>query len=115
MYDFLVDIEKEFASVTEALNDPSLGSDPKKLADLGRKKTELDTIMVPVNRPMQLKKRASKQSSRNSSFLKILMTAKILLSSSELELVAMSQVCLQLNSTVCTPTMPKLWAGVWNF
>jgi peptide chain release factor 1 len=56
MYDFLVDIEKEFASVTEALNDPSLGSDPKKLADLGRKKTELDTIMVPVNRFRYLEK-----------------------------------------------------------
>ncbi|MEK9174122.1 MAG: PCRF domain-containing protein, partial [Patescibacteria group bacterium] len=50
MRDFLADIETEYQNVTRALEDPEVVNDPKKLAELGRKKTELDTIMNRVAR-----------------------------------------------------------------
>jgi peptide chain release factor 1 len=50
MHDLLTDIETEFQNVVSALEDPNVVNDSKKLAELGRKKNELDTIMVPVTR-----------------------------------------------------------------
>jgi len=50
MRDFLADIETEYQNVVRALEDPGVVNDSKKLAELGRKKTELDIIMNRVNR-----------------------------------------------------------------
>lgn len=50
MHDFLSDIETDYHNVTKALEDPQVTSDPKKMAELGRKKNELDAIMERVSR-----------------------------------------------------------------
>ncbi len=46
----LEEIEREHGDVTAALNDPNVASDLKKMAALGRRKTELDTIMERIGR-----------------------------------------------------------------
>lgn len=50
MQDLLSEIEREYTGVQEQLSDPNIGRDPKKLAELGRRKTELDTIMERIGR-----------------------------------------------------------------
>lgn len=56
MKDFLSEIEKDYQSVTEALNDPRVVENPKKMAELGRRKTELDAIIDRVARFRALEK-----------------------------------------------------------
>lgn len=43
------DIEREYASIEADLRDPEINAQPKKLIELGRRKAELDTIMVPIH------------------------------------------------------------------
>lgn len=50
MQHLLTEIEKEFALIEEQLLQPATHTDPKLMATLGRRKTELDTIMNTVNR-----------------------------------------------------------------
>jgi peptide chain release factor 1 len=50
MQHLLTDIEKEFADVEAELLNPETLKNPKLLATLGRRKTELDTIMTTVSR-----------------------------------------------------------------
>ncbi|MBI2439145.1 MAG: peptide chain release factor 1 [Candidatus Moranbacteria bacterium] len=46
----LVEIEHEHADITKRLSDPNITRDPKTLATLGRRKTELDLIMERIER-----------------------------------------------------------------
>lgn len=50
MKDFLSDIEREYQELNSALERPETLSDVKKLAELGRKRTELDAVMEHVRR-----------------------------------------------------------------
>lgn len=50
MHDLLSAVEHESAEVAAALNDPHIASDLKKMAALGRRKAELDTLMERVGR-----------------------------------------------------------------
>lgn len=50
MKNLLTEIEREHQSVTERLSDPNVTRDPKNLAVLGRRKTELDAIMERIER-----------------------------------------------------------------
>jgi peptide chain release factor 1 len=50
MQHLLTDIEKEFSDIEAKLLDPETLTNPKLLASLGRRKTELDTIMATVER-----------------------------------------------------------------
>lgn len=50
MHHLLTEIEKEYQDVDTKLLDPETLKDPKLLASLGRRKTELDVIMSAVNR-----------------------------------------------------------------
>lgn len=50
MQDLLNDIEREYDQVQTELSHPDIIHDPKKMAALGRRKTELDTIMEPARR-----------------------------------------------------------------
>ncbi|TXG99804.1 MAG: peptide chain release factor 1 [Candidatus Moraniibacteriota bacterium] len=50
MQDLIGKIEAEFSQVEAALTDPAVLNDPKRLATLGRRKAELDTIMEKVSR-----------------------------------------------------------------
>ena len=43
--ELLADLEIELAEVTEALGDPDVGSDPNKLADLGRRHSHISAVM----------------------------------------------------------------------
>lgn len=50
MKDLLAEIEREYAVVEAQLSDPGVVRDNKKMAALGRRKTELDTIMERARR-----------------------------------------------------------------
>ncbi len=50
MQDLLTDIEREYDQVHEELSHPDLIRNPKKMADLGRRKTELDIVMERARR-----------------------------------------------------------------
>ncbi len=50
MKDLLAEIEREHADITARLSDPNIVRDPKALAALGRRKTELDVIMERIGR-----------------------------------------------------------------
>jgi peptide chain release factor 1 len=50
MQDLLENIEREYATVEAGLSDPGLVRDNKRMAELGRRKTELDTIMERIGR-----------------------------------------------------------------
>ena len=50
MQELLTGIEREYQEVTAKLNDPGVVRDNKKLAALGRRKAELDTIMSRIER-----------------------------------------------------------------
>jgi peptide chain release factor 1 len=50
MKDLLTEIEREYTTVNTALSDPGVVRDPKKFAALGRRKTELDTIIERISR-----------------------------------------------------------------
>jgi peptide chain release factor 1 len=50
MNTLLSDIEREYQEVIDHLNDPTVARDPKNLAELGKRKTELDPIMERVGR-----------------------------------------------------------------
>src|SRR3990167_7235908 len=56
MYDFLSDIEREYRDVSAQLEDPAILSDPKKIAVLGKQKTDLDTVMAHVVRYRAIEK-----------------------------------------------------------
>ncbi len=59
MQDLLENIEREYATVEAALGDPGLVRDNKRMADLGRRKTELDTIMERIGRFRAIEKSMS--------------------------------------------------------
>lgn len=44
------EIETELSNIDAALLDPNISQNPKRMADLGRRKTELDTIMAHITR-----------------------------------------------------------------
>ena len=50
MQDLLSDIENEFQKVSAELSDPDIAREPKKLAALGKRKMELDSIMERIER-----------------------------------------------------------------
>ncbi len=50
MQDLLIGIEREYDAVQAKLSDPDVVRDPKQLAILGRRKTELDTIIERIQR-----------------------------------------------------------------
>lgn len=50
MDELLVEIEREYDQVQADLSSPDIVSTPKKMADLGRRKAELDTIMERIGR-----------------------------------------------------------------
>ncbi|MBP7060855.1 MAG: peptide chain release factor 1 [Candidatus Moranbacteria bacterium] len=50
MQDLLSEVEREYTTVQAQLSDPMVVRDNKKLASLGRRKTELDTIMERILR-----------------------------------------------------------------
>lgn len=56
MQDLLSDIEKEYTEVTDRLSQPETVRDPKKLAELGKRKNELDTIMSRIERLRSVEK-----------------------------------------------------------
>lgn len=56
MQHLLTDIEKEFSEIEEQLLDPETLTQPKLLATLGRRKTELDNIMTTVGRFRSIEK-----------------------------------------------------------
>jgi peptide chain release factor 1 len=56
MHDLLSEVEREYGAVTTALSNPDVARDPKKLADLGRRKTELDTLMERIGRFRSIEK-----------------------------------------------------------
>ena len=43
--ELLSDLEVEFAEVTESLGDPDIGNDPQKLADLGRRHSQISAVL----------------------------------------------------------------------
>ena len=43
------DIEAEYASIEASLSDPTIVAQSKKLIELGRRKSELETIMMPIH------------------------------------------------------------------
>ena len=45
----IADIETEYASLEASLSTPEITADPKQLMTLGRRKAELDMLMVPIN------------------------------------------------------------------
>lgn len=59
MQDLLENIEREYATVEAALGDPGLVRDNKRMAALGRRKTELDTIMERIGRFRAIEKSMS--------------------------------------------------------
>lgn len=59
MQDLLKNIEHEYDSVQTQLSDPNVVRDNKKLAELGRRKTELDTIMERIGRFRAIEKSMS--------------------------------------------------------
>lgn len=50
MNDLLIEIEREYDAVQAKLSDPDIVRDPKNMADLGRRKTELDIVMERIGR-----------------------------------------------------------------
>jgi peptide chain release factor 1 len=56
MEHLLEDIEREYAELSAALNEPDITNDPKRLASLGRRKSELDAIMEHVHRFRMIEK-----------------------------------------------------------
>ncbi len=56
MQHLLTDIEKEFTDIQSRLLDPETHKNPKLLATLGRRKTELDDIMTTVGRFRSIEK-----------------------------------------------------------
>ncbi len=50
MRDLLNEVEREYDAVTTELSSPDIVRDPKKLAELGRRKTELDVLMERIGR-----------------------------------------------------------------
>jgi peptide chain release factor 1 len=50
MQDLLTEIEREYATVQAKLSDPDVVRNPKNMADLGRRKTELDIVMERIGR-----------------------------------------------------------------
>lgn len=56
MQDLLTQIEREYSEVNENLSNPDVVRDLKKLAELGRRKTELDTVMLSVERFRSIEK-----------------------------------------------------------
>lgn len=59
MQDLLTNIEREYDLVQAQLSDPEIVRDNKKLAELGRRKTELDTIMERIGRFRAIEKNMS--------------------------------------------------------
>lgn len=59
MQDLLTNIEREYDLVQAQLSDPEIVRDNKKLAELGRRKTELDTIMERIGRFRAIEKSMS--------------------------------------------------------
>lgn len=59
MQDLLTDIEREYASVQAQLSDPDVVRNPKNMADLGRRKTELDIVMERIGRFRAIEKSMS--------------------------------------------------------
>ncbi len=59
MQDLLTDIEREYASVQAQLSDPDVVRNPKNMADLGRRKTELDIVMERIERFRAIEKSMS--------------------------------------------------------
>ena len=59
MQDLLADIEREYASVQAQLSDPDVVRNPKNMADLGRRKTELDIVMERIGRFRAIEKSMS--------------------------------------------------------
>ena len=51
--ELLSDLEVEFAEVSEALGDPDIGSDPSKLADLGRRHSQISNVLALWNQYQQ--------------------------------------------------------------
>ena len=64
MNDLITEIEREHQAVTAALSDPEIVKEPKKLADFGRRKTELDAIIERAE-----KLRAVEKSMRDNAAL----------------------------------------------
>lgn len=50
MQDLLTEIEREYDAIQMELSSPDVVRDPKKMADLGRRKTALDTIIERIGR-----------------------------------------------------------------
>ncbi|MBP9728249.1 MAG: peptide chain release factor 1 [Candidatus Moranbacteria bacterium] len=50
MQDLLTEIEREYDAVQAELSDPDVARNPKNMADLGRRKTELDVVMERIAR-----------------------------------------------------------------
>lgn len=50
MKDLLTEIEREYDAVQVQLSDPEVVRNPKNMADLGRRKTELDIVMERIGR-----------------------------------------------------------------
>ena len=48
MQELLKSIEREHQEVTDLLSTPEVARDPKQLATLGKKKTELDAIVARI-------------------------------------------------------------------
>lgn len=48
------DIETEYASIEASLSDPAITSQPKRLIELGRRKSELEHILVPIRKLKEL-------------------------------------------------------------
>lgn len=56
MQDLLNNIEREYREITELLSAPETARDQKKLATLGRRKTELDTLIERIDRLRSIEK-----------------------------------------------------------
>lgn len=55
MQELITKIKKEYQEVTTNLNDPTIVSDPKKLAELGRKQSELNEVIEKIDELEKLK------------------------------------------------------------
>lgn len=59
MQDLLTEIEREYDTVQTQLSDPDVVRNPKNMADLGRRKTELDIVMERIGRFRAIEKNMS--------------------------------------------------------
>lgn len=55
MQELITKIKEEYQEVTTGLNDPTIVSDPKKLAELGRKQSELSEVVEKIDELEKLK------------------------------------------------------------